>query len=69
MICAGSRVNSGSMKMRLVGLARRNRPSRPGMSTRGSFGRTISLTCAITMPLANAVASTMAGVSSVLGPV
>ena len=32
-------------------------------------GLTISLTCAITMPLRNAVASTMAGVSSVFGPV
>jgi len=43
-----------------------------GMSTRGSvvvLPSTLSLTCAMTMPPEKAVASTMAGVSSVFGPV
>ena len=40
----------------------------PGMSTRGSAS-TSSFTWAMTMPSRNAVASTMAGVSSVFGPV
>ena len=67
LICAGSRVNSGSMKCGLgAGITKSTQSA--GMSTRGSVSTT-SLTCAITMPRRKAVASTMAGVSSVFGPV
>ncbi len=66
-ICAGSRVNSGSIRFGL-GAQMTKSTQLPGMSTRGSLS-TISLTWAMTMPLLNAVASTIAGVSSVFGPV
>ena len=49
-------------------LRSRSRPSRTARR-RAARASTISLTCAMTMPLRKAVASTMAGVSSVLGPV
>ncbi len=71
LICAGSRVNSGSMKLGRGAFTTKLTQS-AGMSMRGSvvvLPSTISLTCAITMPPEKAVASTMAGVSSVLGPV
>ncbi len=66
-ICAGSRVNSGSMKFGRGARTTKSTQS-PGMSTLGTAS-THSFTCAITIPLLKAVASTMAGVSSVLGPV
>ncbi len=70
LICAGSRVNSGSIRFGRGARTTKSTQS-PGMSTRGSArpASTISLTCAITMPPENAVASTIAGVSSVFGPV
>ncbi|EWS55852.1 hypothetical protein X551_01299 [Methylibium sp. T29] len=71
LICAGSRVKSGSMKLGCGAFTTKLTQS-AGTSTRGSvvvLPSTSSLTCAITMPPENAVASTMAGVSSVLGPV
>ena len=69
LICAGSRVNSGSMKLGRGACTTKPTQS-AGMSTRGSApSATSSLTWAMTMPPENAVASTMAGVSSVFGPV
>jgi hypothetical protein len=71
LIWAGSRVNSGSMKFgRGAFTTKSTQPA--GMSMRGSavvLPSTSSLTWAITMPPENAVASTIAGVSSVFGPV
>ena len=65
LICAGSRVNSGSMRLGRGACTTKSTQS-AGTSMRGSTSTT-SLTCAMTRPPENAVASTMAGVSSVVG--
>ena len=66
-IWAGSRVKSGSMVLgRGATVTKSTQPA--GMSTRGTSS-TRSFTWATTRPSLKAVASTMAGVSSVLGPV
>ena len=66
-ICAGSRVNSGSTVLGAGATVTKSTQS-PGMSTRGSRSRRSS-TWATTIPSRKAVASTIAGVSSVFGPV
>jgi hypothetical protein len=65
-ICAGSRVNSGSMWFGFGACTKLTQSA--GTSTRGRVS-TISLTWAMTMPPPKAVASTITGVSSVFGPV
>ncbi len=63
----GSRVKSGSMALG-DGATVRKSTHPAGTSTRGTRS-TRSFTWATTIPSRNAVASTMAGVSSVFGPV